>query len=187
MKLLFLILSRTVFVFVIFFIQYCALNILPFPLNSLNFVFLSLILSIVFMEESALWLVIPMALLLESFSATPFGILSVSLLISLAIVSWMFKNILTSKSAPIVFLALFIGLAVYRTIFFTLLFLDEFFLRKPLSSNLSEILVSFGVEFSVTAISTLIIYLIVSVVVRRLLPKKTLVFENSVYDKKKYF
>lgn len=161
----------TILLVLIFILHFVILSILPYPFNRLNIIFLALVWLIFFVgNPRVLLLVLPMAFFLELFSTAPFGLLSFALIVSLSALSWFLFNIFTNRSIFIVFLSGFLGIVVYRLLFFGTLFVVDFFIKKPFAVT-TTMLPSLLYEASFTAVILTLFYLITSSFIKRLNPR----------------
>lgn len=108
-------------------------NFFPFPYNRINAVFTILIFILITRQTRwVIWLALILSCFLELLSGIPFGIGQSSLIISLLVINWFQLNILTNRSAYIIFLLTFTGIIFYRFIFFTFLIIYNYFSGNPL-------------------------------------------------------
>lgn len=98
---------------------------------------LTILLFIIFFSRFSLtlWLALCGGLLLELFTATPFGALTAALLISLSLSNLLFNYFFTNRSLPALLALGFCGTLIYQTIFFFLNFLVS--LKVPLLFSLT--------------------------------------------------
>jgi hypothetical protein len=159
MRYLLAIIAKILAVVIVFVAHICAVNILPYPFNHLNLVFFSSFYFLIFSSDKQIyWFVLPLSLLTEIFSSTPFGTGSIALIGSLFAVNWLLLNVFTTRSFITVILSFLIGYAFYRLIFITVLFLFNF-IGVTVDISLSGIfLANLGAEISVNAILVLAAY-----------------------------
>lgn len=170
MKTLLKILGATLAVVGIFIIHLAAINLLPYPFSHLNVVFLLFTWLIIFSGQTKiLYLGLPLAFLLELYSPAPFGVITLSFLISLSLVSWFLFNLLTNRSLYIVFLAGFSGLLLYRFLFILILFILNLF-KGGAPLLLPEVLLNIFLEIILTSLALVVFYFLTSLFIRRLNP-----------------
>lgn len=101
--------------------QYFIVNGLASPYNHIDFVLVYLLLVVIFFGlSSGLTTLIPCVFLLELFSASVFGIVSISTFISCLVFAWVLERVLTNRSSYIIFLASVAAVFSYQLIFFIL-------------------------------------------------------------------
>ena len=104
------------------------LSILPWPFNHINIILILFLWFIIYNgHERILWLVLPLAFLLELFVSFPFGLTSAALLFTVLIMHWLLINFFTNRSLYIVFLAGFLGITIFRFSFIALLLMANLF------------------------------------------------------------
>lgn len=86
----------------------------------------------------ALWLALLGGLLLELFTVAPFGILTATLLISLALSNLLFNYFFTNRSLPALLALGFCGTLIYQTIFFFFNLLVSLKIPLLFSLNLTD-------------------------------------------------
>ncbi len=154
----------------VFFAYYFIGNFFPWPFNHINIIFIVVILfTVISPQREIFWYYIPLAFLLESFTAKGFGLISLSLLGSLMIIDWFLKKIFTNRSFLIVYLSTAVVILLYRSIFILLLLLTKFLDKAPVNYvGLLEIILNSLMEIFLTPIVTLFIYLIFRLLFKRL-------------------
>jgi hypothetical protein len=109
-------------IIIIFVIHVLVLNILPSPFNHIHIILIAFLwLTIYSGSHHVLWLMLPLAFLLELFVAFPYGLTSLALFSTTVIMFWMLMNIFTNRSLYIVLLSGFLATALFR--FFSIIFL----------------------------------------------------------------
>lgn len=138
-------------IFLIFILHIGIANILPYPFNHINVVFLVLAWQIFFDNRPrAIWYLLPLAFLLELFTVAPFGINTASLFISLIFTKWLLDNIFTNRSVYIVFLASVISLTIYRVSFIFFNYLINWFVYH-VKIEVFKFFLDVGVEIVLTS------------------------------------
>lgn len=163
---------KIIAVFLVFTINIFTVNILPYPFNHLNSIFIGTFLFLIFSKNSrAFWFAAPLALLSEFFSSMPFGANTAALLASMLVIEWTLVNLLTTRTILTCLASFLIGFITYRfvfiavLIFFQLLNLsDKIILTKIFFANI-------GVELAVNALLTLLLYPVISFFIRRPNPR----------------
>ncbi len=142
------------------------INFLPYPYNHLNTVFgLLLFFLIIKPSRQIIWLAIILSYFLELLSGVPFGIGQVALIVSLLFINWFQLNILTNRSAYIVFISAIIGMVFYRTLFFTLLIVHNYFFNNLLLPG-KEVFVDIFWEVLFSALEVFLLYFTYSKFIR---------------------
>ena len=94
-------------------------ELLPYPANRLNAVFLvAAVLLIITSHPRSAWSAVPAALILSLFSPTGFGLSALALMVSIVAMAWLQHSLLASRSSYLAGVIGLSGLAVYRLIFF---------------------------------------------------------------------
>lgn len=164
-------LGTILIIFIIFIIHIGVANILPYPFNNINIVFLILAWQIFFNNHPhAIWYILPLAFLLELFTVAPFGINSISLLISLITTKWLLDNIFTNRSFYIVFLSSAISLAIYRITFILLNYSINLFLYHT-KIVISKSFIEVGMEIILTSLLMTGFYFINFFFIKKFNPK----------------
>ena len=145
---------------------------LPPPFNQINLLFLALLLySLYRSEQVVLWAGVIVGFLSELFSSSPFGINSVSIVVSLTLLSWLLRNIFINHSWYVVLLSGFLYIVSYRLVyFFLIMVLGIFTGDRSISNNLS--LWSTAEEAAINALVLTIIYFFISLVSKHKLSPK---------------
>ncbi len=154
----------------IFFLQVLGKEFLPYPFNQINVIFAAMVwLLILTAKVETLWYGAPLALLIEVFGSSEFGLNSVLLLFTFILIFWLLTNFFTNRSFFIVLLLGVIGMTFYRTLFivFNLVFTDTF---NDVGWSGIEILTTYGLETAITAITLTLFYLLTSLFLRKLNP-----------------
>lgn len=125
-------------------IQISFLTTWPVPISSLNIIFcLIIFLTVIFSYEKGLVFAMLTGLLLELYSALPFGQTTLSLLLSVVTINFLYNNFFTNRSLYSLAILGFIGTIIHNLI---LLFL-------------SAIFVIFGFKFSFAIYDFKLLYL----------------------------
>ncbi|HLD61144.1 MAG TPA: hypothetical protein VJA27_03385 [Patescibacteria group bacterium] len=154
----------------IFFLHAVLFTIAPFPLNSINSIFVAMIWLMLYTNTArVLWLVIPFALLTEIFSSLPFGFQSIALFTSLTIVNFLLVNFFTNRSVYIIF---FIGLSsvfTYHVLLRFMLFVHSL-ITKTVFTLPRQMLFSIMSEVLLTSLVLVLLYLLTARRLKRLNP-----------------
>lgn len=155
----------------IFFLHLFVLLIPPYPLNQLNVVLISLMWLAFYTDQKiVIWLSLLLGLLMELFSALPFGIYLIVIIITIAALRFGLKRIFTNRSIYIIAITGFSALCFYRALFIALELVAEIF--SAYQSHFSPAtFVTYGVEIVVTGLAQLAIYFISARFIRRLNPR----------------
>lgn len=157
------------------------INFLPYPFNNINTIYFAVLWLIMISSGVNYFLLGLVALFVsELFSGLPFGITFASMLISLIVAHWFLLNIFTNRSLYMVFLSTFIGLIIYRAVFFVILALYNLFSRVALWPG-KEALAEIGWEIALTPCALLIFYLLASKLTRRLDPNYIALSRGKIY------
>ncbi len=165
---LFKFLSLSTFIFVA---HVLILNIFPWPFNHINIILILFLWFIIYNgHERILWLILPLAFLLELFVSFPFGLTSASLLLTLVIMHWLLVNFFTNRSLYIVFLAGFLGITIFRFSFVAFLLTANLF-NVSFAISWPEIFTNIFYEIVLTTGVFFFFYLITRLFFKRLNPK----------------
>lgn len=100
-------------------IQFFIIDFFPYPFNLLNFIFVFLFLLFIFSTVTkTIWLIIPISLILESFSSSFFISGSLSLFFSLLIMDFLLFKFFTSHSGFVVLLMSSLGMLLFHIFYF---------------------------------------------------------------------
>lgn len=147
------------------------LNILPFPFNHINIILILFLWFIIYNgHDRILWLVLPLAFLLELFVSFPFGLTSAALLLTLIMMHWLLVNFFTNRSLYIVFLAGFLGITIFRFSFIIFLLIVNLF-NADFTISWPEILTNILYEITLTTGVFFLFYLLTRLFFKRLNPK----------------
>lgn len=168
-----------IFFIVVFIAHIVAANILPYPANHINIILITLFLLAIYSQITYLvWYSLPLMFFSELFCSTPFGVSTISLLVSLAILNWILLNVLTTRTILIVAISSIIILMAYRVIFMILLTIVNMMRDLGGVSISKAILAEFGIEMIVNTATALVIYLIISLFSKR---KRSIVLSDKSY------
>lgn len=157
------------------------INFLPYPFNNINTIYFAVLWLIMISSKINFFLLGLAALFVsELFSGLPFGITSASMLISLIIAHWFLLNIFTNRSLYMVFLSTFIGLIIYRILFFIILAVWNLFSHVALWPG-AESLAEIAWEIALTPCALLIFYLLASKLTKRLDPNYIALSKGKIY------
>lgn len=107
-----------------FFISYS----LPFPFNTINIIFASIMLFMVLSESGVIvWMAFFTHLCIELYSVSPFGIILFSSTTSILLTYWLFQSVVTNRSWYSTIFLTFISLFLYRFISLLLLVVVQLF------------------------------------------------------------
>lgn len=144
------------------------LNIFPWPFNHINIILVLFLWFIIYNgHERILWLILPLAFLLELFVSFPFGLTSMSLLATLLIMHWLLINFFTNRSLYIVFLSGFLGITIFRFSFIALLLVANLF-NKNFAISWPEIFTNIFYEIVLTTGVFFFFYLFTKLFFKRL-------------------
>ncbi|KKR34763.1 MAG: hypothetical protein UT67_C0007G0012 [Candidatus Magasanikbacteria bacterium GW2011_GWA2_40_10] len=170
MKLLWRILALFFTILLIISAHIFVVNFLPYPFSHINTtIFLLLLLLTIGAEKKSIWLGLIVSYFLELFSGIPFGIGMSATIITLLAINWFQLNILTNRSAYMMFLSLLLGITLYRTVFIIFLTVYNYFLRQQTLSY-KEIIIDAGWEISLSSVVLFLIYFVGSEFFKRLNP-----------------
>lgn len=140
-----------------FFLSY----ILPFPLNTVNIIFASLMLFMLLSESGTIvWMAFFTHLCIELYSVSPFGVILFSSTISILFTYWLFQYFLSNRSWYSIVVLTFLSLFFYR--FISLFLIASIsFLGKGDPLPWSNILALAGWELFFTEIVVIVGYAII--------------------------
>ena len=119
-------------------IQVSFLTTWPDPIRSLNLILLlSVFIAIIFSYKSGLWYAFGSGLFLELYSSNGFGLIVLSLFLTVVGINMLFKNFFTNRSIYSLLLLGFIATVIYNIIFYILSFI-------LVVLNLSQALLNFS-------------------------------------------
>lgn len=154
--LMILFLSIVIFVAHLFFI-----NFLPTPFNSINIVFLSLILFLIFNNSgNVVWFSFILHLLLDMYSVTSFGIYLFAGTISILFEYWFYRDLFTNRSIWALVAMTASGLLIFRVLStICILFVHEILWQ--------DMLLFYFFEFIFTVFGAVLVYSIINFVTER--------------------
>ncbi|MBU0545991.1 hypothetical protein KKA13_01925 [Patescibacteria group bacterium] len=174
----------------IFIAHYSLLNIFFFTSAEYHLILSAIVLTTAFIRKDVLlWLIIPLAFFMETFSSAPFGFICLALLLSTATIHWLLNIIFTNRSIPIIALTTAAGICIYRICFDFLIFANWFLRDQSSVFSFGTAFFDMGMELLITVFFTVVFYVIISMITRILFPRKALIFEaqSNSYGQKKYF
>lgn len=122
MKTLILVGKMLMVIFAMVLLHLGAAYLLPYPWDSLNIMFMLLVVLIVVKETGiAVWLAYVGHFFIELYATTPFGVILFSSTISILCTFWLSRSIFINKSWYTAFVLAAIALFIYRLIYSTLL------------------------------------------------------------------
>lgn len=140
-----------------FFLSY----ILPFPLNTVNVIFASLVLFMLLSESGTIvWMAFFTHLCIELYSVSPFGVILFSSTVSILFTYWLFQYFLSNRSWYSTVVLTFLSLFFYRAISLILIAFISF-VGKGDSLPWSNILALAGWELLFTEIVVIAGYAII--------------------------
>lgn len=158
-------------VLVVILIHTTVINVLPFPFNFMNVIFVTLMWLLFYTDSGATpWLTLIFGFLLELFSASPFGFEMIGLFFSVALIRWALNTVLTNHSRAIVAFAGGAGIFCYRLIFYSLFGVYELFHGNNDWFS-AAILANVGWEIVLSAAALLIAYVLSAPFISRFNPK----------------
>ncbi|MFA5127584.1 MAG: hypothetical protein WC457_01095 [Patescibacteria group bacterium] len=170
-KTILLVISRILFMTILFIIQIFISNLLPVPFNKINVILLAMMAALVFsIAKDFLPYLFGLSLLTELFHVTPFGFMTASLLVSMFILEWLLVNVLTNRFFMIVFIAGIIGVFSYRLFYIILSYFWRAIAEGSFVIN-SAALLGFGQEIIMNASALTLIYIAASLFLRKLNPR----------------
>lgn len=145
----------------------CVKQIGVAPVIYLNIVFIAIVWMILYRSSPrVLWLALTPLVVLELFSAAPFGVVSISLMVTFSILHQLLTKVFTDHSLLMVALAGFIGMVSFR-----LLFLAGVVLVQRSSYQFSfDLFFTWLLESLVTTIGLCVVYGITTRLIKRLKP-----------------
>lgn len=134
------------------------INFLPYPYNHLHVIFGILALSLsIGTNRKIILLALCTSYIAELFGSTPFGLNTLSLLLSLLMMHWLQFNIFSNRSFYMIFFSTLMGMSLYRGIFLASLTVNNYFLGLE-NLPYKEIIVDAGWEVLLTSIFTFVVY-----------------------------
>jgi hypothetical protein len=146
-------------------------NLLPEPWNRLNVIFIAAMCALLFQKQTKfIWYIFILSLVGELFHSSPFGLVTGTLFMSLAIMDWVLLNLLTNRFFLIIFVAGFFGMIIYRVFYLTIFFILHQI--ADFSFSLSRaVIYDFLIEALINAAVLTIIFLIPTLLIKKLNPK----------------
>ena len=152
---------------ILIFLHYVVSYLFPPPFNNLNIIFVAVILFIMGWESSAsIWLAFIFNFFIELYSATPFGLVIVSNVVSVALVYMLYVYIFTNRSWYSAVALSSIAIVFYRIIY-SILFISLNFSSVGLSIGWETVAVSYFWELLLTAVVSGLAVLVLSKVLDR--------------------
>ena len=147
---------------ILFFLHLTIINFLPYPINTINVLFITLTVMIVIEDRFAfIWFIVPMAFLLELFSVAPFGSELLSLFLSAFAMRSIILRFFTNRTIYIVLLTSVLGLIIYRVSYIIITLILGAIIHLPSQFSYAQFLF-FGWETILSSIFASIIYIIFS-------------------------
>ncbi|PJA89776.1 MAG: hypothetical protein CO137_02430 [Candidatus Magasanikbacteria bacterium CG_4_9_14_3_um_filter_32_9] len=155
--------------FLIFFLHSFIFLALPFPFYQINLVFIVVVLMVIWYEAGwVVWYAFLLFLLLDFYSALPFGITLFSGTMSALIIFYLYLNIFTNKSWYGVLALAFLGLIVFRFIYIILIFLDSLIFGKEFGIISQDLFRLISWEIFLTVATLGIIFILLTKFTKRL-------------------
>lgn len=155
--------------FIVFFAHSFIFLTMPFPFSQINLVFIAVILMVVWYEAGwVVWYAFILFLLLDFYSALPFGITLFSGTMATLIIFYLYLNIFTNKSWYGVSALAFLGLMVFRLIYIILMFLDSLVFGKESGTISPDFFSLISWEVFLTTITLGIIFILLTKFTKRL-------------------
>ncbi|MCF6276532.1 MAG: hypothetical protein L3J07_01640 [Candidatus Magasanikbacteria bacterium] len=121
-------------IFLVFFAHSFIFLILPYPFSQINLVFATVILMIIWYESGwVVWYAFLLFLLLDFYSALPFGITLFSGTMTSLIIFYLYLNIFTNKSWYGVLALTFLSLILFRILYFILIITNSLIFNEDFS------------------------------------------------------
>ena len=140
-----------------------------FPFTYIHIVFISIAWLILYRSSPrTLWIALPATVILELFSATPFGVTSCALMITFALMTWLLFRVFTNHSLLMVGLTGLMGMLCYRILF------SIFMVTVARSTGFeinSSLLVEWLLETSITTLGLVVLYGSTTRFIKRLKPQ----------------
>ena len=167
MKLLWKTLTLLLSIFLILTANIFVVNFLPFPFNHINITFSLLLLILTSgSNKGIIWLGLVVSYFSELFSGSPFGVGMAATIIGLLVINWFQLNILTNRSAYMLFLSLLLGITLYRILFVMFLAANNYFFYKR-TMPYKEIIADAGWEILLSSVVLFLLQFIVSKFLKR--------------------
>ncbi|PIR04132.1 MAG: hypothetical protein COV59_03030 [Candidatus Magasanikbacteria bacterium CG11_big_fil_rev_8_21_14_0_20_39_34] len=143
--------------FLVIFLHFTCLYLLPYPFDHLNILFFFFVNSIFWGGSGRIvWVAFVLFFILDLYTGTPFGLLLVIGPISVLFSYWLFMYLFTNRSIFALLGLLVLSLAIYRGLYLGVLFIFSFFHQIAISAIL--ISVTFAWEALFTGAAILISY-----------------------------
>lgn len=180
------ILKYSLLVLVSFYCHVVIINILPFPLSTLNVPFIVFIWYAVYSNDSSVFIAaFPVFFLLELFTATPFGALIIGGISALIVVTLLLHTTFTNRSAYIVTLLGVIGISVFRAVSMLYIFSYQLITGQVLVERLLGAWTRLLTEVALSALVLGTLYYFSTFFFRRLNPKYIDLYKTP-YDSKPF-
>ncbi len=146
-------------------------NVLPYPFEYINLIFVFLFIYLLTDEEGVvLWYALILGFLMELFISSSFGITLMALFFCMLSTKWLITYFLTNRSFYIIIFASTLSLFIYRVYFLGLISVVNFFFKKDFLYT-SRTAADYAYEMALTAIVITLIYLFLSRFLTKLNPK----------------
>ena len=157
-------------VIILFVLNFVIVNLSFFPLNHLSLIPLLIFWSLIL---SGGWtrvvILVCFTFLLDLFNGMPFGINMMATLLSLQVMNWILTNVLTNRSVFIFLISSFLSVLIYRFIYFSTLFLINFFTSTIINIE-NDFFIVVLMEMIVTTGASVIFYFIFYRIIKSINP-----------------
>lgn len=168
MRLTFKILGFIFAAITIFLVHYIIVSLLPYPFNLLNFIYILLILKALHHNSiSTIWLALLLSFFLELFSSLPFGVTMMTVVGSLAILSWLLKVLITNNSWYVSFFSGLVGFSIFKLMSVVIFLMINFLSRDLVFIMDSRVFVNYGIEILFNASILVFLYLLLRIFKRQ--------------------
>jgi len=134
------------------------INLLPYPLNHLNIIILTIIwVVLTAKQDHNIWVVVGLAFFAELFANSLFGANLISITLTLIVVYWILRNILTNRTVYIIALSTFLAIIIYRIFYIISLVIFSTITQTAITIN-KEIILDIGWELILTVIASIFYY-----------------------------
>lgn len=165
--------TTTLFLLAVFFTQVFCINVLPYPFNHIDVVFVALWWYICVPTDAHVWgKIVILGLTTELYSSSPFGITTCALFISLVIGRWLVLHIFTSHAWHVILFATFTTLVLYHGLFLVILIVHHSLYGIPWSLS-GPFFASTAIGIALSTILMLIFYIAARLYNKRLRPNYT--------------
>jgi len=162
-------------------------SFLPPPFNNTNiFLLIAVLLLVTKPTGKSLLFLLTIALLIETYSALPFGILLSAFFVAGLTTQWTLLNFFTDRSIFIVALIGIMTIIIYRFCFFLFWLIYNFFVKANLNLNI-ELIKNVGWEIILTTAGLIFVYSLITFAGKKLRPEYIHMKNQDIYGRKKTF